>query len=157
MSEAVTDQWIVQVMEEHRELNALVSNLRDFLDRPRPKIGDQGSHRWAAELSGHLVKLHDRLFRHFRYEEQGGMVEDLLERHPRASDRIESVMGEHPEMLDCCRTLLTDCLAYSEGTRPEDPALRRRLLALLDQLHEHERQETDLIQRLEYRDTGAMD
>jgi len=52
---------------------------------------------------------------------------------------------------------MTDALTYSEGEVPEDPRLRQRTLNLLDELHRHEVEETDLFQRLEYRDHGAMD
>ena len=157
MPEVITDEWAAQVLEEHEHLRELIADLKSFLEAPRPKVGEKGAHTWSSELSSRLVKLHDELFRHFRFEEEGGMVEDLTLAHPRFSDRIEDVVAEHPRMLKAVRDIMVDALAYSEGEKPEDPQLRRRVLTVLDELHEHEKKETDLIQRAEYRDTGAAD
>jgi hypothetical protein len=157
MPEVKTDQWVAQVLDEHRHLREVIAELKSFLEAPRPEIGVKGAHTWSSELSQRLVKLHDELFRHFRFEENSGMVEDLSIAHPRFADRIDKVVAEHPQMLKAVRAIMTDALCYSEGECPEDPELRRRILAVLEQLHEHERQETDLIQRAEYRDTGAAD
>ena len=157
MPEVKTDQWAARVLEEHEHLRELIGDLKSFLETPRPEVGVKGAHTWSSELSQRLVKLHDELFRHFRFEEEGGMVEELSIAHPRFADRIGKVVSEHPQMLKAVRTIMTDALCYSEGECPEDPGLRRRVLAVLDQLDEHERNETDLIQRAEYRDTGAAD
>ncbi|MGB5817127.1 MAG: hemerythrin domain-containing protein [Thermoanaerobaculia bacterium] len=157
MPETMTDQWVAQVLEEHEHLRELICDLKSFLEVPRPKIGEKGAHTWSSELSKRLVTLHDELFRHFRFEEEGGMVEELSVAHPRFADRIDEVVSEHPQMLKAVRNIMVDALSYSEGEKPEDPQLRRRVIAVLDQLAEHECKETDLIQRAEYRDTGAAD
>jgi hypothetical protein len=157
MPDVMTDQWAAQVLEEHEHLRELIADLKTFLEAPRPEVGVKGAHTWSSELSQRLVTLHDELFRHFRFEEEGGMVEELSVAHPRFADRIDEVVSEHPQMLKAVRNIMVDALSYSEGEKPEDPQLRRRVLAVLDQLSEHERKETDLIQRAEYRDTGAAD
>ena len=46
---------------------------------------------------------------------------------------------------------------YSEGSPAEDPHLRQRVTAVLDRLGAHEVAETDLMQRVEYRDLGTGD
>lgn len=157
MVEAATEQWTEEVLEQHRELNQMVSDLRLFLLQPRPDVGQKGCHVWAAELAARLVTLHDSLFRHFRFEEEGGMVEDVALRHPRASDAIDGIVAEHPVMLRELRRLMTATLTYSEGHSPEDPTLRGRVGKLLDCLEKHERNETELLQCLESQDLGAMD
>ena len=157
MPEVITDQWAAPVLAAHEPLRELLGEMKTFLEAPRPEVGVKGAHTWSSELSQRLVKLHDELFRPFRFEEEGGMVEELSVAHPRFADRIDEVVAEHPKMLKAVRGIMTDALCYSEGRCPEDPQLRRRILAVLDQLNEHERKETDLIQRAEYRDTGAAD
>ncbi len=155
MPEVKTQEWIEQVLEEHRELTAMVQDLRDFLEQPRPPAGAQGSHSWAAELSGSLCRLHDKLFRHFRYEEEEGMVEEISVRRPRLTQDVEELMDEHPQMLTEIRGVMADVLCYSEGKEPENPQLRQRLLKVLDDLRDHERKENHLIQRLEYSELGS--
>ena len=157
MVEAVSKGWIEQVLAEHRYLREAVDDTREFLDLPRPGLGAKGSHTWAVELSQRLVHLHDELFRHFRFEEKAGVIEDLTLRHPEAARELEEVLGEHPEMLREIRRITSDVLAYSDGERPEDPRLRRRIADLLEALSKHEEHETHLIQRLEYRDFGTGD
>lgn len=157
MKTVVSQEWMDEVLEEHKRLRVMVAEIRQILVQPRPEAGQPGAHSWAADLSVRLVKLHDELYRHFRFEESVGLVEDVIERHPRAMSRLEAVVGQHPAMLRNLRSIMTDALTYSEGEMPEDPRLRQRTLDLLDTLHRHEQEETDLFQRLEYRDQGAMD
>lgn len=155
--EAKARQWTAQVAREHRELRKTVAGLRRFVEQPRPGLGEDGQHTWAAELAGRLVALHDKLFRHFRHEEQGGMVEDLQRHHPEASRKIEILVDEHPRMLRQLREIVTATLKYSEGQTPSDQRLRQRLIAFLDRMERHDRGETELIQGLAYHDLGAGD
>jgi len=152
-----TDRWAEQVLEEHRELRARVARLREFLGRARPPAGEKGAHSWAREISSQLASLHDALFIHFRLEDESGMVEDISTEHPRAANKISEIVSEHPDLLREARELVSATLLYSEGQAPQDAALRRRVGTLLDRLEKHEQEETSLIQRLEYRDTGALD
>ena len=145
-----TKEWIALVLEEHRQLNAMVAELRLFLDEPRPAVGQKGAHRWSTKLTRRMVRLHDALFLHFREEEEGGMMEDLTEAHPRVTGEVETLVADHEEILRGLRRCTAGAMEYSEGREPADAGLRRRLARILDCLHEHERVETDLIQRLEY-------
>jgi uncharacterized protein (UPF0335 family) len=146
-----------KVLEEHRQLRQMISDLAGFLQQPRPAIGQQGAHAWGAEMAHRLVTLHDALFRHFRYEEESGMAEDITIRHPRRSVEIERLIGEHPQMLSEIKELMTEALDYSEGHLLDDPALRTRLQTVLDHLNEHERAETDLVERAAFQETGGRD
>jgi len=157
MTETQTDNWMEAVLEEHRQLRLMIAELREFLRQPRPVVGEQGAHTWASELAKWLVKLHDGLFRHFRYEEQSGMAEDITLRHPRTSNEVDRLMGEHPQMLANIKELMAEALDYSEGHTLENPALRKRVEEVLDQLVEHECAETKLIQLSELLEVGVGD
>ncbi|MHC4816219.1 MAG: hemerythrin domain-containing protein [Planctomycetota bacterium] len=152
-----THKWIQTVLEEHRQLNAMVADLRSFLEAPRPEVGQKGAHVWSTELTQRLVRLHDSLYRHFREEEEGGMMEELTAAHPRATGSVEALMSEHSKILGELRRCTAGAMQYSEGTEPTDAALRSRLGQILDCLHHHEMAETDLIQRLEYEELGLGD
>ena len=84
-------------------------------------------------------------------------MEEISFSHPRAALAIQDLCGDHAKMLRQLRSLMGETLDYSEGRRPEDPALRHHVSDLLDHLEEHEREETDLIERLEFEDIGAAD
>ena len=152
-----THEWIQKVLEEHRQLNAMVGDLRLFLEHPRPEVGQKGAHVWSTELTRKLVRLHDALFLHFREEEEGGMMEELTEAHPRATGAVEELVHDHERILGQLRRCTSGAMEYSDGVQPVDAALRRRLTDILDCLHKHEVAETDLIQRLEYEEIGPGD
>ncbi|MAG57046.1 MAG: hypothetical protein CMJ83_12195 [Planctomycetes bacterium] len=145
------------MLEEHRELQKLVTDLRTFLKRPRPKLGDGGAHTWATSLAADLVTLHDRVFRHFREEERSGVLDDLCALHPRAARAVMLLKDEHEEILTGFRTILRSVMTYSESKTPEIPHLRRRTWSILEQLLCHECKETDLFQRFIYEDLGTCD
>jgi regulator of replication initiation timing len=150
-------RWVEQMLAEHAKLRATLDDVRSFLDEPRPEPGSKGSHTWATTMSQHLVKLHDQLYRHFRAEEQEGMMRDLATRFPRAWRRVEMMLGEHAVILSEMRQLMSSAMEYGEGIRPEDTRLRRRLTSVLDRLDTHESGETELMQRMLYNDIGTGD
>ena len=157
MTETVTQEWVESVLEQHRHLHTVVADLEKFLDAPRPDTGVKGSHSWAVALSQRLLSLHDEFFRHFRFEEDKDVLDEMLETHPEAAGKLKDVLDEHPEMLSGLRLIVSDVLSYSEGVSPEDPQIRRRIAALLAVFHHHEEEENHLFQRIEYRDVGAAD
>ncbi len=157
MTETQTREWVETVLEQHRHLHTVVAGLEEFLDEPRPKAGVKGSHSWAVALSQRLLSLHDEFFRHFRFEEETDVMEEILVNHPEAAHKLNEVLDEHPEMLRELRRIASDVLSYSEGVRPEDPKIRRRIAELLAAFHHHEEEENHLMQRIEYRDVAAAD
>ena len=146
-----------KVLSEHEELRRNIADLREFLQEPRPEIGQVGFHRWSTALAETFVGLHAKVFRHFREEEEGGLLEELVEQHPRAAHVVEVLVSEHGQILENMRDILADTMAYSGRKQPEKPYLRRRTLSVLDLLSDHERKETDLIQQLLYEDLGTKD
>ncbi len=157
MPEVLTEPWAVRVMEEHKELRAKVQEIRTFLEQSRPEVGQTGAHTWAVALARRIFDLHDRLVLHFRFEERSGMAEEFTVQYPRAAQELDDILADHPAILSQLREIVTCALIYSEGHTPSDAALRRKTTAVLDYLGRHERQETSLIQRVEYRDFGVGD
>jgi hypothetical protein len=145
------------VAKQHEEINEIIDDLKQFLTRPRPEVGQQGFHTWSTGLSEKLLHLHDKLFRHFRDEERSGFLGELSRSFPRASSAIDGLRKEHDWIVRDLGTLLSACIVYSSGRSPENPQLRRWTQSLLDRLAEHEREETDLYQRLQYEDLGVGD
>jgi hypothetical protein len=154
MADSSIDEAMEKILEQHEELRGEIRDLREFLDMPRPEIGVKGYHTWAATLSEKALKLHDKLFRHFRDEEEDGVLEELAMRHPGSTGKIEALKGEHGEILGGVRKVVDDTLSYSAGKEPPDARLRQRIHGILDKLGEHEATETELIQNIEYQDLG---
>jgi hypothetical protein len=154
VSKEKTKEAFEEALREHSELRDSIEEMRKFLEGPRPEIGQKGYHTWASDLSGRLVGLHDKLFRHFRNEEETGVLKDLERLAPQATSKISAFEGEHGEILAGVRDVMNATLSYSVGEEPLDPKLRQRIRMILDQTAEHERAETDLIQDLLYSDLG---
>ena len=146
-----------QVLAEHRELRALLTHLEGFTEQPRPEIGNDGFHRWAANLSKGLVELHDKLFRHFRFETASGVFDELVKLHPRGAKPLQELQLQHPRLLKEVRELVHSSLRYSQGDEPANPRLRKRLKEILTLLSNHEDCESELLTRLLGRDIGAVD
>jgi hemerythrin-like domain-containing protein len=157
MSDPTNRSTLKDALAEHEELRGVVAGLEGFLENPRPEIGQRGYHTWASELATRLVSLHDKLFRHFRSEEQGGLFEELAKMHPRASAKITSLGGEHGVILEGIRDVMSAALRYSEGKEPADPRLRQRVKKVLEMTSNHESVETELIHDLVYSDLGVGD
>ena len=151
------EAWVKHMLEEHAELRGILAATREFLENPRPDPGETGFHRWATAMSKQLVELYDGLFRHFREEENCGVFEDLARRYPRASARVERYQKQHECLLADLRELMTEVMEYSAGHAPDDPRLRRKLDDVLNRVEDHERGETDLMQRMLYNDIGEGD
>ena len=146
-----------RILREHRELRTLLDELSLFTVEPRPGIGEMGYHTWGAALARHLVELHDRLFRHFRTEDESGFFVQVKKQRPRYAKVVDRIFAEHPLFLTEIQSIVGDCLAYSTGNAPDEPRLRLRLRTLLDRLKDHEERESDLLQRLHGRDHGDVD
>ncbi|UCC28985.1 MAG: hemerythrin domain-containing protein [Phycisphaerales bacterium] len=146
-----------KVVEEHRELRDMIEKFRGFLGERQPDIGDEQLHGWAASLARQLETLHDKLFLHFQEEEQVGVLEELAEQFPRAISAIKRLEDEHGQILGEVRNTVTASKILAEGKPPSGPDLRDRAVSLLDQLAQHERVETDLMERLHCEDLGTGD
>lgn len=146
-----------RVLAEHQEMHSLLNHLDHFTQEPRPEIGQDGFHRWASGLSRNLVDLHDMLYRHFNFETESGLFEDLETAHPRAHKTIDRLKKEHPILLQDVRDLIHASLGYSQGEAPANLRLRKRLGEILERLRTHEEQEGELLVRLTARDIGSVD
>lgn len=157
MTDTVTQSWVETVLEQHRHLQSVEEDLEKFLLASRPEAREKGSHTWSVELSQRLLSLHDELFRHFRFEEDSGVKEEVMVNHPEAAGKFTEILSEHSDFLGRLRGIVSDVLSYSEGVSPQDARIRRRVTNLLEDLGRHEQEENHLFQRIEYRDLVAAD
>jgi hypothetical protein len=146
-----------EVLEQHRDIEGTIEKLKQFLEQPRPEVGVKGSHTWAHQLAADLLALHDKIFRHFREEEKSGFLEEITLRQPQAIRTVETLRRDHDRILSELRELMASAIVYSEGKTLESPRLRKWTLSLLDRLAQHEYEETELFQKLQYLDHGVGD
>ena len=145
------------IAAEHQELRKMIAALKMFLEAPRPEIGAPGAHTRAADYAEHLLKLHDKAFRHFRLEESLGVLEEIGCANPQAATAFERLSRDHDRMLADLRALLGAAMVYSEAKSPENSRLRRWALSILAHLEQHEHEETELLQKTFCLDLGLGD
>jgi hypothetical protein len=146
-----------RVLDQHATLRGMVAELREYLKNPRPNLDSRECETWAQCLAESLTVLHGKVLGHFREEERSGFLDDLEDKHPRATHAIESLRRDHDRILAEFRAILSAVMVYSEGHQPANPQIRRWVSSLLDQLTSHEQEETELFQGLQYQELGEGD
>ena len=146
-----------RIQQEHDQLRRTIASMQSLLQKPRPAVGDPAGPDWASELSDALTSFHDEVSDHFREEEHSGFLSELEKAYPQATHRIDLLKREHDRILAEIRDALAATHVYAAGKSPENPALRRWTLSILDRLSKHEREEGELLQKLLYTDLGQAD
>ena len=126
------EQVYGELEEEHRDLMVLVERVRGL----RSTIG----------LTPLLAELHGSLIKHFSREQfPGGLYERMGAHGSRYHDELKVLVQDHCVILSAVRGLL-------ERTRIADPndetALLVELAEVLTHLHDHERREHALADKL---------
>lgn len=151
------DRGFGGIEEQHDRLRETMASMRTFLEGPRPPISDPASQEWASRLSDALITFHDEVSHHFREEEASGFLAELERVYPQATHRIDLLRREHDRILAEIREILGATHAYAAGRSPENAALGRWVLSVLDRLAKHEQDEGRLMQKLLYTDFGQAD
>jgi hypothetical protein len=144
-----------KVAEEHHELNQMTQELKCFLGMPHLEVTDEDSHIWAGELAERLVRLHRKVFLHSRGEEQpGGILDELVERFPRATKTVQKLQDEHDQLLAEMRAIVAATMIFAENGLPTEFDLCGRTTRLLHNIGQHRETENDLILRVYWEDLG---
>jgi hypothetical protein len=143
------------MLGEHHQLRDMVKALGEFLEDPCPEPDDEECGCWVGTLSEQLVKLHVKLCKHFREEEDAHLLDQLAEKFPRASNRLQKLRGEHQQILRDLRAIVAATMSYAEGD--PSPQLSQWTKDVIAQLRRHEESETALMQKLYNEEIGTGD
>ena len=126
------EQVYNELVAEHRELMVLVERVRGF----RSIIG----------LVPVLEELHTSLIKHFSHEQfPGGMYECMGAYGSRYHNELKVLVRDHCVILSAVRALLEHTRI---AERSDEPALLAEVAEVLSHLHEHERREHALADKL---------
>ncbi|MEE8285389.1 MAG: hypothetical protein V3V86_04165 [Gammaproteobacteria bacterium] len=126
------EQVYNELAAEHRELMVLVERVRGF----RSIIG----------LAPVLEELHTSLIKHFSHEQfPGGMYECMGAYGSRYHDELKVLVRDHCVILSAVRGLLEHTRT---ADRHDEPALLAEMAEVLAHLHDHERREHALADKL---------
>jgi hypothetical protein len=143
-----------QIEADHVRLKAVMASISDDLDR---SVTPSEFSAWKTTFILSLRDFQSQLLKHFDLEEDGGFIEDMKRLAPQWMHRIEGVERDHDRLRKRLREIISDlkaCRSYSEY---REMACKGRIIQLIDHLHEHEREETDMIQLAHNQVYGAGD
>lgn len=143
-----------QIEEDHVRLKAVMTSISEDLDRSvsRPEFST-----WKTAFVHSLRDFQSQLLRRFDLEEDGGFIEEMKRLAPQWMQRIEGVEKDHDSIRERLRGIIADLKRCRSRSEYEQAECRGRILELIDHLHEHEREENDMIQMAHNQVYGAGD
>jgi hypothetical protein len=134
-----------------REHASLLDHLRRLQEGPEPGTAD-----CAGPLVGLLTEAQASLNRHFRFEEQGGYMNQVLAEAPHLYHAAQQLLAEHGRMSDSLDALIATAAAAPPET-PVPPSLREQLKQWVVWVYRHEAGENQLVHQACNQDTGTDD
>jgi len=140
-----------RIEEEHTNLRKLMLDVCNrFAHPPNGNFAE-----WKLDLVWALRDLRNALVKHFDLEEDGGFMDDVVTQAPHEKKRVDELESEHAYFL---REIDDIAFTVKDMDNPEELAdPKDRLALLVDELHEHEASERELIGNVYYQDLGALD
>jgi hypothetical protein len=113
-----------------RDLENLKARLRDPADLT------------PAEVRLRLAQTRADLAAHFRFEEQNGYLDTVLQRAPNRDQVVQHLLDEHRVLMESVSALIEAAAAGHAA----DTVFRQKVLAWIDSLRDHETRENLLVQ-----------
>ena len=107
----------------------------------------------AAALRA-LESLEEGLVQHFRYEEQGGFFDAMLQEAPNLSERLLELQGQHAELIEQVR-LIVDGANSVDASNPTWLPVFEALRAFVREIRRHENAEDALVADSLFTDEGG--
>ena len=130
-----------QSLEEHGLIHFHLDQLERALREFDPA---EASDEALRTLAVRIDSFKERLDEHFGVEEEGGLLQGILEALPQAESDVRRIKTQHArvnEALDSARRLARS------GDLEEAAALKDELTRVLTMMREHEREEDALVRR----------
>jgi hypothetical protein len=127
---------------------ALRKDLGKLEEAVRPALGEA-----AAALRARLAATRKHVVEHFRFEEEKGYLDAVLQREPRLERAVRQLVEDHRRLAQAM-----DALVEEARDAPRlDEAFRARVRAWMEELRKHEDRENDLVQDAFNTDLGGED
>lgn len=130
-----------QALEEHAlvhfHLDQLERALREF---DAPAADAEGLRNLAVRIDS----FRDRLEEHFATEEDGGLLQGVLDALPQAESDVRRIKNQHARVIEALEGARR---AARSGDLGAAAALKDDLMRLVAALREHEREEDALVRR----------
>ncbi|MBC8353181.1 MAG: hemerythrin domain-containing protein [Planctomycetes bacterium] len=135
------------IRREHEELRELLGEIHRTLANRLAAV---------ASVSAMLVSLGDHIKTHFEEEETTGLFDNIVDRAPRLSERIDALRTEHQQLLAVVRQL-NEVARNGDGSVDWWQRLNTDFHKFSAELMHHETAENDILLEAYTDDIGASD
>ena len=135
------------IRREHEELRELLGEIHQMLAKRLEAV---------ANVSEMLASLGDHVETHFAEEETAGFFDDVTDRAPRLSDRIDALRRDHLELLATVRQL-NEVAGSGDGSADWWERLESAFHEFSKDLMHHESAESEILIEAYTDDIGAAD
>lgn len=136
-----------EIRREHEELRALLGDVHQMLAKRVETV---------AGVSEKLASLVHQVETHFSEEETAGFFDDVIERAPRLSDRIDVLRDEHRKLQAAVRHL-QELAGQGDGSADWWQRLDSAFHDFSKELMHHESCESEILLEAYTDDIGAAD
>jgi iron-sulfur cluster repair protein YtfE (RIC family) len=140
-------EFFEEIRREHEELRDLLGDIHQMLAKRLEAV---------ASVSEMLASLGDHVETHFSEEETAGFFDDVTDRAPRLSDRIDALRTEHQQLLAAVRRL-KEVANGGDGSADWWQRLESAFREFSKELMHHESSETEILLEAYNDDIGAAD
>ncbi|RLB47521.1 MAG: hypothetical protein DRJ42_25235 [Deltaproteobacteria bacterium] len=137
-----------EILEDHRHVRASLEDLEKHIGQ---ETADEGP--WRDHLKGLLSDFEERLKKHFKFEEEGGLFEQLKEEAPRLANRVDKIFADHPAILAQLQKLSGGLSTGPSGMSMS--VLIEETSKLITHVREHEAEENDIMMGALWDDVGG--
>ena len=148
MNEPQTEHGLFEEMlEEHEELRELLGEIHRMLAKRLEAV---------ASVSEMLASFGEHVETHFAEEETAGFFDDVVDRAPRLSDRIDALRTEHQQLLATVRRL-NEIAGDGDGSADWWQRLEAAFHKFSNELMHHEHTENEILLEAYTDDIGTAD
>jgi hypothetical protein len=140
--------WIEELGREHARLGGVLTQISNLMSGPAEGL--------AKQLPLLLEEALSHCQQHMQYEERQGYLSGVMDRVPNVAETLETLRGEHAELLEELEARLAEARAAGSD-RTMAATVVPRVRKWLERIRDHEIRENTLVQEAFNRDTGALD
>jgi len=150
---AVTDDLRRRMHHEHRTLRVLQE---DLLDRFESFCEERSSER-HRDFVGVFEDFRASLQRHFEFEEEGGYMQQVLDRRPHHKTKVDMLQREHREIRVVLDRLESELATDLTDDLPRCDDFKKDFVDLMTRFGRHEQAERELVMEVFWLEGGVSD
>ncbi|MFQ5652385.1 MAG: hypothetical protein ACE5IY_20840 [bacterium] len=141
----------IQVEKEHECIKRDMRLLEETFAQ-----GEQAEEfaEWRLEYMWRLRDFRLHLLKHFDLEEEGGFMQEILERAPEVHGKLRQLEMEHEKIVTDLDAILSALKTMAFRNESKLEGIRSQVLQLLSDIRTHEAAENELIQTIYCQEYG---